>query len=56
MCNLSDLVENRGIEKAEKASALAFLRDGLSYERVARVMKISVETLKEWEKESQEAE
>lgn len=52
MCNLSDLVETRGIEREKKANAVAFLKDGVSYEQVSRVLKVPIDTLKEWEREA----
>jgi len=56
MCNLSDLVEERGIEKGLKEGrdserqeiALQMLRDGMPYEKIIQYTQIPVETLRQW--------
>ena len=60
MCNLSELVERRGVEqgieqgKLEKAQSIAIsmLRDGMPYEQVAKYAGVSVDTLMQWERET----
>lgn len=61
MCNLSELVEARGVArgvafgeaKVKTELAIELLRDGMSYEKVSEYTKVSVETLKEWVKEAE---
>ncbi len=60
MCNLSDLVEERGIEKGLRKGlkegrdserqeiALQMLRDGMPYEKIIQYTQIPVETLQQW--------
>lgn len=57
MCNISDLVEKRGIKVGEergelaarKKMAIEMLHDGMPYDKVAKYAGVSVETLKQWE-------
>lgn len=63
MCNLSDLVEargiaqgiergiERGIELGKKETVLNLLADGIPYEKASKYTDISVDLIKQWERE-----
>ncbi|MBP3475839.1 MAG: hypothetical protein J6K48_05925 [Lachnospiraceae bacterium] len=48
MCNLSDLIEERGIEKAEQNAAVQMLKDGIKPEKI--ITYLSTLTLADIEK------
>lgn len=51
MCNLSEAIEERGIEKGKKETAFEMYKNGLSIQQIALFSKISMQKAEEWVKE-----
>lgn len=48
MCNLSDLIEERGMEKAERRFAIKLFKNGYSVEEAAEMTDAPIPKVKEW--------